>query len=639
MKTDLTNPIKSINSKISFFLFLASIFLGINLNSYSQGFNDKTRALYIMDISKYVEWPEEVMEASEDFKIGVLSRDDKLFWELEALSKTRKEIQGKNVKLLFFRDISQVEPTRILYVNANENYKIENVLKKTTGNSTLLISEGYEFRESMLNFVVVDNYPRFELNEELMNSEGMKVNELFLAQAVKTREDWEELFQKTEVELIEEKEITEAQRKLIAELDEQIKKQKEMIARQEARLDSLNEAISAKQRNLLAKEAELREYQKEILQQKNLVSEMAMEIETKEIILREREKTIAESEGQIKSQSLKLEELDNQIKIQLKAIEKQKLIIYFSIVFLFAMGILAWVIYLNYRNKKKANIILEEKNALITAQKEEIKQQRDIAENQRDQIAYQKKHITDSIEYAKRIQTALLPSLELFSDRIEHFVLYKPRDIVSGDFYWVNEIDEKQFIIAADCTGHGVPGAFMSMLGVSFLNEIISNKGIFHPDEILNELRAEIISSLKQVEGGSDVKDGMDMTVCVIDYKNDTLEYAGANNPLYLISDDDITIIKADKMPVAVHEEMDNFTLHKLKLKKGDTFYTFSDGYADQFGGPRMKKFLTKNFRNLILEIQPKSMIEQAKILDKTFEDWRDELEQVDDVTVIGVRY
>ena len=639
MKIVLINLINQINKKNSFFFLLTVLFLGINLNSYCQGFNDKTRALYIMDISKYVEWPAEVMEASEDFKIGVLSKDDKLFWELEALTKTRKEIQGKDVKLLSFREINQIEPTRILYVNANENYKIDQILKSISGKNTLLISEGYEFRESMLNFVVVDDYPRFELNEELMNSEGMNVNELFLAQAIKTREDWEVLFQKTEEELVEEKEITEAQRKLIAELDEQITKQKEMIARQEARLDSLNDAISAKQRNLLAKEAELRKYQKEILAQKKLVSDMIQEIETKELILREREKTIAESEVQIKAQSLELEDLDNQIKIQLKAIEKQKLIIYFSIVFLFAMGILAWVIYTNYRNKKKANIILEEKNTLITAQKEEIRQQRDIAENQRDQIAYQKKHITDSIEYAKRIQTALLPSLELFSDRIEHFVLYKPRDIVSGDFYWVNEIDQKQFIIAAECTGHGVPGAFMSMLGVSFLNEIISNKGIYHPDEILNELRAEIISALKQVEGGSDVKDGMDMTVCVIDYKNDTLEFAGANNPLYLISDGDLTLIKGDKMPVSVHEEMENFSLHKLKLQKGDTFYTFSDGYADQFGGPNMKKFLTKNFRNLILEIQDQSLLEQAKILDKTFEDWRDDLEQVDDVTVIGVRY
>ena len=300
---------------------------------------------------------------------------------------------------------------------------------------------------------------------------------------------------------------------------------------------------------------------------------------------------------------------------------------------------LAYFAYVNYRNKKKANIVLQEKNDLITTQKEEIKLQRDEAENQRDQIAYQKKHITDSIQYAKRIQTAILPSLELFSDKIDHFVLYKPRDIVSGDFYWVNEMNDRQIIIAADCTGHGVPGAFMSMLGVSLLNEIVINKGIYHPDEILNALREEIITSLKQVDGGSDVKDGMDMTVCTLDYKKDTLEFSGANNPLIFFHDGELIQIKADKMPVAVHEQMGKFSLHKMKIKKGDSFYTFSDGFVDQFGGPRQKKFLSKNFRTLLVEIKDKPMIEQGKILDDVFEEWRSEIEQVDDVTIIGVRY
>lgn len=608
-------------------------------SSYSQGFNDQTRALYILDISKYVEWPPEVMNASSDFKIGVLSTDDKLFWELDAQANTRKTIQGKEIKLLFFREISQIEPTRVLYVNKNEGYNIEKILEKITGKHTLLISEGYEFRQSMLNFIVVDNYPRFELNEDLLNREGMKVNELFQAQAIKTREDWEILFNKTDVELKEEKQITEQQRQLIAELDREIELQKKMIAAQEARLDSLDMAIQNKQKNLVLKEAELRKYQNEINEQRKLVARMVEQIREKEIDLGEKEKTLAENQAKIDEQNSEIKSKEEQIKIQTEEIEKQKLITYFVSVFLVLMIGLAYFVYVNYRNKKKANIALQEKNELITRQKEEIKVQRDIAETQRDQIAYQKKHITDSIEYAKRIQTALLPSLELFSDRLDHFVLYKPRDIVSGDFYWVNEMDDKQVIIAADCTGHGVPGAFMSMLGISLLNEIVINKGIYHPDEILNELRSYIIASLKQIEGGSDVKDGMDMTVCTLDYKNDILEYSGANNPLYLVSKGELTEIKADKMPVAVHERMDKFTLHKLKIKKGDTFYTFSDGYSDQFGGPKMKKFLSKNFRNLVMEIQDKNMIEQGEFLDRTFEDWRKDLDQVDDVTVIGVRY
>ena len=258
---------------------------------------------------------------------------------------------------------------------------------------------------------------------------------------------------------------------------------------------------------------------------------------------------------------------------------------------------------------------------------------------QRDQIAYQKKHITDSIEYAKRIQRAILPSLELFSDQIDHFVLYKPRDIVSGDFYWVDESDHTQIIITADCTGHGVPGAFMSMLGISLLNEIVHNKGIHDPGKILNELRDKVISSLKQEVGYGDIKDGMDMTVCTIHYDTGILEYAGANNPVYIIRNGELMNMKGDKMPVAIHDTMEPFSTRELKLKKGDTIYTFSDGFVDQFGGPNQKKFLSKNFRKVLLDIQDLSMYEQGIKLDQIFEEWRDEMEQIDDVTVIGIRY
>ncbi len=638
MKNDSTD-LQKFSSK-SLFAVLSLFILSLSLNVlFAQGFTDQTRALYIMDISKYVQWPDEVMESSEYFTIGVLTNKEDLFYELDAIAKNRKTIQDKEIRLLFFREINMIEPTRVLYVNNNEDYKIEKVLEKIKGNHTLLMGEEYEFRQSMMNFVVINDSPRFEVNESLLNSEGMSVKPIFLAQAVKTREDWEELFTVTEVELVEEKVITEEQRRLIAELDKEIEKQKALIAIQMAQLDSLDMAIQKKQENLKKKEKELQKYLSEINSQKKLMANMALEIERIGIEKKEMEKVLSLSKAELDENISRNNELADQIKIQLKEIEKQKLITYFISIFLILMIGLAYFAYVNYRNKKKANIALQEKNDLITTQKEEIKKQRDKAENQRDQIAYQKKHITDSIEYAKRIQTAILPSLELFSDKIDHFVLYKPRDIVSGDFYWVNEMNDRQIIIAADCTGHGVPGAFMSMLGVSLLNEIVINKGVYHPDEILNALRDEIIISLKQVEGGSDVKDGMDMTVCTLDYKKDTLEFAGANNPLIFFNDGELTQIKADKMPVSVHENMGKFSLHKMKIKKGDSFYTFSDGFVDQFGGPRQKKFLSKNFRTLLLEIKDKPMIEQGKILDETFEEWKSEVEQVDDVTIIGVRY
>jgi serine phosphatase RsbU (regulator of sigma subunit) len=351
--------------------------------------------------------------------------------------------------------------------------------------------------------------------------------------------------------------------------------------------------------------------QEEVKQQTTVLNEQKMEITA-------REEMISQKDGQIK-------ENEEKIAIQLEAIQKQKLVIIAAIIALVLLLGLAYFIFVNYKNKKKANQLLQEKNIKITAQ--------------RDQIAYQKKHITDSIHYAQKIQRAILPPLELFSDEIEHFVLYKPRDIVSGDFYWVDKVKNLQLIITADCTGHGVPGAFMSMLGVSLLNEIIHNNNILSPHEILNKLRAKVIESLGQGQEGTEVKDGMDMTVSVIDFEKDKLYYAGANNPLYHIRNGELTQYKADKMPVAIHEVMDEFSMETIDLQKGDTFYTFSDGYVDQFGGPRQKKFLSKNFRNVLLEIQELDMIKQGEKLDEIFEEFRADVEQIDDVVVIGVRY
>jgi serine phosphatase RsbU (regulator of sigma subunit) len=300
---------------------------------------------------------------------------------------------------------------------------------------------------------------------------------------------------------------------------------------------------------------------------------------------------------------------------------------------------LVYYIYRGYKIKKEANIKLEEKNRTITQQRDEIEKQRDLAASQRDQIAYQKKHITDSIMYAKRIQTALIPSLELFSDKLDHFVLYKPLDIVSGDFYWVSNKGDIQVIIAADCTGHGVPGAFMSMLGVTMLNEIVNGKHITQPDIILGTLRSEIVKALQQSVDEDRVKDGMDIAVCTVDFKEGLLWYAGANNPLYLVRDKELFHYRADKMPASIHYNMQPFTLHRIELKKGDSFYIFSDGYADQFGGPKQKKFMTMQLKEKVVELSGVPMIEQGVKLSETFEEWKGEGPQIDDVTLIGVRY
>jgi len=254
-------------------------------------------------------------------------------------------------------------------------------------------------------------------------------------------------------------------------------------------------------------------------------------------------------------------------------------------------------------------------------------------------IESKNKLITSSIEYAQTIQQALLPDRKYMEQVLpEHFILYRPKDIVSGDFYWVKKIDNTVMLAAVDCTGHGVPGAFMSMLGIAFLNEVVRENGVLRADAILNELRNHVIEALQQKGEPGESKDGMDVALCVIDRKERVLHFAGANNPLYYIRGGEVYEIKGDKMPVAIHVRMDPFSNHTVELLPGDTFYIFSDGYADQFGGPHGKKFKYKALRELLLTIHKKPMSEQKTLLDDTFEKWKGEMEQIDDVVLIGFR-
>jgi ligand-binding sensor domain-containing protein/serine phosphatase RsbU (regulator of sigma subunit) len=248
--------------------------------------------------------------------------------------------------------------------------------------------------------------------------------------------------------------------------------------------------------------------------------------------------------------------------------------------------------------------------------------------------------IRDSINYAKRIQEAILPSKEIkyriFPDA---FVMFKPRDVVSGDFYWFGEKNDKRLIAAVDCTGHGVPGAFMSMIGNAFLNEIIMERGITAPAKILDELRSMTIKALKQTGVSGQTADGMDISLLCFDDAQQTVEYAGANNPLWMIRNNDLTEIKGDKQPIGYHKgTVQPFSSHTIPYHPGDCFYIFTDGYADQFGGDKGKKFKYKPMQELLLAINSKPMLQQEQVLNATIEEWRGNLEQVDDILVIGVR-
>jgi transcriptional regulator with GAF, ATPase, and Fis domain len=278
-------------------------------------------------------------------------------------------------------------------------------------------------------------------------------------------------------------------------------------------------------------------------------------------------------------------------------------------------------------------------NAMLYENMEEKVEERTLELSEQKEIIEEKnKHITDSIRYAKRIQDATLPSIGLVRSLLpDSFVLFKPKDIVSGDFYWIEQVGDNILFAVVDCTGHGVPGAFLSLIGHNSLNQIIHELGVHKPSEILFELDKIVYSTLQNNLEQTNIKDGMDMAICSLNLKTKSLEFAGAYNPLYLVRDKELSEIKGDKLAIGAGKEENLYNNTEMQLEKGDRIYLFSDGYADQFGGPKGKKFKYSQFKELLLNIHLKPMDEQQKLLNHFIEAWQGELEQLDDVCVIGV--
>lgn len=356
-------------------------------------------------------------------------------------------------------------------------------------------------------------------------------------------------------------------------------------------------------------------------------------------------------------QQLVIQNLHKDKELQATELNKQKTVRNYLYGVMGLVLLIVFLMIIAYRTKQKANRQLQILNAEINGQKmeiefknEELNQQNDEIRAQRDEIDHQRKlieernrEVMDSIHYAKRIQSAILPNKE-FLDALffDYFVLFHPKDIVSGDFFWAGKRKNLTLIAAADCTGHGVPGAFMSMLGGSFLNEIVAKDDVLSTNQVLDNLRKYVIDSLQQKGVFGEQKDGMDLAFCALDTETNKLQFSGANNPCWVIRIESgipkILEFPPDKMPIAIYENMSPFTKHDIQLQKNDIFYIFSDGFYDQLGGPNQKKMLKKRFRELLLQYCNLPMQEQREQLLKAHDRWRGSQEQIDDILVIGVK-
>ncbi|MEO5643563.1 MAG: SpoIIE family protein phosphatase [Bacteroidia bacterium] len=331
---------------------------------------------------------------------------------------------------------------------------------------------------------------------------------------------------------------------------------------------------------------------------------------------------IAEKESVYQKEKNKheIDNLKKDAEIDALAISRTNFLVAFLIAVVFIVLFAILLMLKRNRTKQLANDKLERQNAEITIQK---------------------KSITDSINYAKRIQDSILPPESQIKRVLPNsFILYEPKDVVSGDFYWLDIRDNLSIFAAVDCTGHGVPGALMSVVGFNLLNQAVNEMGLTKPSEIIHHLDYGVNKLLRQSDGGETVKDGMDLALCTYDASTKKLQFAGAFNPAYIISKGEFIQLRPDKFPIGINADgvTDTYTNHEFQLTKGDMVYLFTDGYADQFGGPIGKKYKYTRFRDCLLKIHSLSCKEQMQILKKELVDWKGGLEQVDDILVIGLR-
>ena len=652
---------------VSFLVLVLAFFC--NLQIYGQVVTeDWLKSEYTILLANYISWPEE--EDIDTFNIGVLSSQS-IFTQI-SLKSQLQTINDKPFKAIFFKNIRKIKLVDILYVDEKKNKSLKKIFNRFTGEPVLIISDSAKAVDfTMINLLgmnIAGDKP-FQINKTNIDNAGLKISPKILligGDEKDLRDIYRELEaegnrMRTELDTVvyqldlKQRELRGSEEKLELR-SEEIKELVQEIEFQTEELSTLSDSVNLKEMDLIDKVRLLAHQEDRVKAREAEIGVLNRSIADKENEINERSKVIAKQLDDLVIQTAMMNEQEKILTKQRIQIERQTMVIWLFVVLsllIFGMGFIS---YRAYRMKKRANRILQEKNRVIQSQKSDIINQKEEIMAQRDElqkvnikIEKQKENITDSIYYALTIQQAMLPDVDELKKLFEGFIIYLPKDIVSGDFYWFTsrkkkKSSERQYYLAVvDCTGHGVPGGFLSMIGARALDTIVNEQKVEKTNEILELMDKRIRKALNQRK--TENEDGMDVCLCKITRTNDDendqnvyLSFSGARRSLFLKrSDKEVEVIKGDRRTIGGRYFSPNpFSKSELALKKGDRIYLTSDGLMDQHS-PEREKFGTRRFMECLNEIAPLDMKQQQLKLEETLLGFMKIENQRDDITIMGI--
>lgn len=661
-------------------LFIGLLLLWVNTIFAQQYSEADIKVAFIYQYAQKVNWPKEGNISK--FRIGVFNDAPAMVKALKSLAASKK-IKNKPIEIVKLSSNTIPSNLQLLYLNPERNNKIESIATQARKKNILLISDKSKVKEVvMINFLEKNNNSmNFELNRTSIIFAGLEpTKELVLmgGREIDVRSLYRRLegnMAKVKRDMAKQKKTLEKQKREVAIKKKEVDKLKGEIQTQKDALEKQKEGLSEQTERLDIQESKLNELVESIIAKEGEFDLKIEELAQKETEIKNKERLLKRQKDEEKAQKEKLDELSEQIKERQEKIENQsdeldeksstidtqKNVLYIVLGFVLVIIILLFWIYKGSLARRKKNEELKAKNVAIEAQHGEIQQQREeiLAQNeelrqqqeeviavneslekQRSELHEKNLAITDSIRYAKTIQSAILPTKTYRKNLFpKSFVLYRPKDIVSGDFFWMSQRDNYNFVSCADCTGHGVPGAFMSMIGNNLLNAAIDHKELVSPGKILNYLSKHIQIRLSQAEGKN--KDGMDLSVCrfeKLDNGNTKLLYAGAKSAIYLIKDNELVTLKGNRKSIGgmFIDPSYIFEDFEIELSQGDIVYLTTDGYIDQADNNR-RRFTSKRFKELIEKSYKFSLEEQKNIFNEALDNHQAGQAQRDDITLISI--